>query len=199
MPIFGKLLDASVNPRKVVAKREARASDYARYISLRDAKKPIDKLVLNNAKDFVALHTQLVEELPVFLEGYMRILDIAIVGFAKAQAAYHGSLRDRLALFLFQHIRAPHRRSSASNGLEVDEEPVDMSTGKGIIKAWHDSWSPYADAMEHFQCTRPGGFRSRGCMLKSQPVQSLLGSRASIPVKGGEQIADLGARCVHRP
>ena len=157
MPVFGKLLDASGNPRKVVAKRDSKSSDYGRYVAFRNSgiATPIDKSILHNAGEFVALHTQLVDELPAFLEGYMRILDFAVVAFARAQAAYFASIRDKLAAFAVHYIHAPPRRRSSGN-MELEDEAVDQSSGRAIIKAWHENWSPFADAMDHFQCTRPG-------------------------------------------
>lgn len=154
MPIFAKLLDASVNPRKVVAKRDFRISDYSRYVTVRDNKRAIDKALLHNAREFTALHAQLMDELPAFLEGYMRILDIAMIGFAGAQARYHATVRDRIAAFAEKHARPPRRLSNASDVINLEEQ-ADLSDGRGIIKAWYESWHPYAEAMDHFQCTLP--------------------------------------------
>ncbi|KAK8850760.1 hypothetical protein IAR55_004680 [Kwoniella newhampshirensis] len=148
IPTFGKLLEISVNPRKVINKRDSKLPDYTRYHALRVTKKAIDRTLAQGAVDFVALHTQLVEELPAFAEGYMRILDIAVVAFARAQTKYHDAVRGRLSSFAKTWIQPPQ-------SLNASDDPIDVSTSRGIVKTWHDSWAPYAEAMEHFQCTKP--------------------------------------------
>ncbi|ORY26806.1 hypothetical protein BCR39DRAFT_589529 [Naematelia encephala] len=153
LPVFARLLDVSTNPNKVIAKRAAKLSDYARYIQLRDNRRPIDRTLLSSASDFYALHSQLVDELPAFLEGHSRILDIALVAFARAQARYHQAVRDKLDEFVRTWITTS-RRSSMSPS--AGDEEVDATSGRGIVKAWHDAWAPYAEAMDHFQSTRPG-------------------------------------------
>lgn len=164
MPIFGKLLEANINPRKVIVKRNLKIPSYAKYINLRDTAVPIDKLVFDNAREFSALHTQLVHELPAFLEGYMRILDIAMVSFARAQARYYEAVRNTLGVFVAKHVRDPRPSSRGSDVIDLEEEPA-LSDAKLVIKAWHDSWSPYAEAMDHFQCTRPGERHDPGTKL----------------------------------
>lgn len=147
MPIFSQLLDSTVNPRKVILKRESKFQDYTRYINAVKAKRTPDRSLLLSARDFYALHTQLVEELPIFLEGYTKILDLALVAFADAQSRYFKGVRNRLGEYSQRWIsrtRSP--------------DPDSLNTGRGIIKAWHDAWQPYADAMERFQCTKPGEF-----------------------------------------
>ncbi|WWD20923.1 hypothetical protein CI109_105401 [Kwoniella shandongensis] len=148
IPIFGKLLDASINPRKVIMKRDVKLPDYTRYHALRVTRKPIERIITQNALEFVALHTQLVDELPALLEGYMRVLDIAVVAFAKAQAKYHATVKERLERFTetwIQSVQSPNPK----------EEPVDFSNSRGIVKAWHDSWAPFAKTLDNFQCTQP--------------------------------------------
>ena len=58
-----------------------------------------------------------------------------------------------------KHIRPPRRLSSSSSSgvinLEEKEDYIDLSSGTGIVTAWHESWTPYSEAMENFQCTRP--------------------------------------------
>ncbi|WRT70949.1 uncharacterized protein IL334_007948 [Kwoniella shivajii] len=189
MPIFAKLLESTSNPRKVIAKRDSRFIDYGRYHTLRASKKTIDKGVTQSAAEFVALHTQLVDELPAFLEGCLRILDIALVGFAKAQAKYHLGIKEQLAVFEEAWVQLPLSP-------KVEKTPTDTATYRGIIKSWHDTWMPYAEAMDHFSCTRPGsrpGSRSNSPMFghslrHSASVTSptsLSGSRPSSPAQSG--------------
>jgi hypothetical protein len=160
MPALSKLLLSGVNPRAVIVKRDSKSTDYTRYLSLREARRPIDKVLLQSASDFVAIHTQLVEELPGFLEGYMRILDLVTVAFAKAQARYYREVRDRLSRFARDWVLSPRRKS----GNVIDLDDTDLRDGRGIIQAWHDAWAPCENAMEHFQCTKLGEL-CRSCQV----------------------------------
>lgn len=170
MPIFAKLLESSSNPRRVISKRESKHADYTRYFTLVKARKTADRTLLLSARDFYALHIQLIDELPIFLEGYSRIFDLALVAFAEAQARYFEGCKLRLAEFAQRWVARPRKSptinlssprpentqggvlgGSRENGIEEG-----LGAGRGIVKAWYDAWAPYAEAMEHFQCTRPG-------------------------------------------
>ena len=154
MPIFSKLLDSTSNPRRVIAKHDSKQSDYARYFASVRARKAPERAVLMSAREFHALHSQLSEELPIFMEGYMRILDLALVGFSAAQARYFDAVRQRLDEFAKRWVARP--RQSPRTVISPGAEDVDLSTGRGIVRAWQQAWSPYAEAMDNFACTRPG-------------------------------------------
>lgn len=159
MPALSKLLESGINPRKVMSKRDLKAPDYARYFSLVDAKKPIDRTIVQSAKDFVALHTQLVEELPLFLEGYMRIFDLAMCTFAQSQAMYHSRVRDRVGGFIKDQLEEGVVRMSPRVTVVESRSPGppgDLDSIAGIVRNWSEAWSPYADAMDNFQSTKPG-------------------------------------------
>ena len=153
MPMFVKLLDASINPRKVLVKHDGKASDYARYADLVKLRKHTDKALLESARDFCALHTQLVDELPMFLHSYSRILDIGVLAFARAQAMYYQKVRDALARFT---------REWGISG--VGSDPAYHHTD--IIEAWRRSWHPSADTIDNFRCIQ------RGELLLSEPRSS---------------------------
>jgi hypothetical protein len=189
IPTLSKLLHTADNPRRVIARRDAKAGDYARYQALHASKKQVDRVLLDSAKDFVALHAQLVEDLPPFMEGYMRIFDLALAAFGRAQAAYFQGVQDGLTRFVHLWIAKPRRPSATANVLSLDDQEAvpDISTGRGIVKAWHDAWAPYAEAMEHFECTRPSRIVSErmrtfnvrpGSRNTSQP-----GSRSNSPAR----------------
>lgn len=164
MPALSKLLESGVNPRKVISKRDLKAPDYARYFSLAESKKPIDRAILQSARDFVALHTQLVEELPLFLEGYMRIFDLAICAFSAAQAGYHAKVHERMGDYVREHLDGVKRSPKVTQGgpgLAVaggssSAGTADLGSIAGIVRYWSDAWTPYAEAVDHFQCTKPG-------------------------------------------
>jgi hypothetical protein len=125
----------------------------------------------------VALHTQLVEDLPPFLEGFSRIFDLAIIAFARTQATFHQSVRDAIARFAHTWVAKPRRHSGNAISLHEYEAP-DITTGRGIVKAWHEAWAPYAEAMEHFQCTRPARILASKMATFSERPGSLSSSRA---------------------
>lgn len=154
MPIFSKLLEATANPRRVIAKHASKHNDYTRYFVLLRSKKSTDRALLLSAREFHALHTQLLSELPTFLEGYMRILDLALVGFSAVQARYFDAVRQRLEEFANRWVARPRQNHLAVAG--ESSENADLNTGRGIVRAWRDAWVPYADAMDNFACTRPG-------------------------------------------
>lgn len=160
MPIFSKLLDATTNPRRVISKHSSKQSDYARYFALIRSRKTPERTLLVSAREFHALHTQLLDELPVFMEGYMRIIDLALVAFSSAQARYFDAVRIRLGEFGRRWVARPRQSPSLTATPEAREE-ADLNTGKGIVRAWHDAWGPYADAMDNFACTRPGEYCCR--------------------------------------
>ena len=108
--------------------------------------------MVQSARDFVALHTQLMDELPTFLEGYSRIFDMTLAAFAKVQATYYAGVRVRLEEFTKRWIARP--RKTPRINLNPADKQHDLSTGKGIVKEWHSTWGPNADAMENFNITR---------------------------------------------
>lgn len=112
---------------------------------------------MQGALEFVALHEQLIEELPAVLEGCLRILDIAVVGFARAQANYFRTTRDRLRAFVEGWIQSPlglgagaDLAAGGSNG-----ENSGVMRGADMVKAWQECWEPFAQVMDNFECTKP--------------------------------------------
>lgn len=112
---------------------------------------------MQGALEFVALQEQLIEELPAVLEGCLRILDIAVVGFARAQANYFRTTRDRLRAFVEGWIQSPlglgagaDLAAGGSNG-----ENSGVMRGADMVKAWQECWEPFAQVMDNFECTKP--------------------------------------------
>jgi hypothetical protein len=154
MPSLAKLLESGVNPRKVILKRDSRAADYARYLTSIEQKKPLDRTTTLSAQEFIVLHTQLVEELPPFLEGYMRIFDLCICSFATAQAQYHRTIHEKLGGYVREYLDGIKRSPEI---VQHGEEKLDLRTGEGVVGNWKKGWTPFADAVDRFQITKPGG------------------------------------------
>ena len=158
---LAKLLESGTNPHKVMARRAARRSDYDRCLLLASSsRRPTDRALLSAAHDFVALHTQLVQELPTFLEGYTRIFDLAITALARAQSRYLEGVQEKLEAYRVKWI--PQSGEGGSSW---------------IIQAWQQAWTPYSEAMDQYQCTRPVRIaNTRLASFNSRP-----GSRPSSP------------------
>lgn len=156
MPVFSSLLESFTNPRKVISRRNSKEGDYARFLALKERQRLSvgERPLLESVRDFTALHAQLVEELPLFLEGFSRILDFAMVALAKAQSRYHAQVRDRLHRFSVNWIAPPPPSPGRGSGNAPPVAP-DPATGRGIVKAWHDAWAPYSEAMDHLNITLP--------------------------------------------
>jgi hypothetical protein len=152
MPSLAKLLESGVNPRKVILKRDSRAPDYARYFTLVETKKPVDRIVVQSAHDFVALHTQLVEELPPFLEGYMRIFDLCICAFANAQARYHATVQEKVEAYIKEYIDGIKRSPEIPQG---QDEVQELRTGRGVERNWKAGWQPFSAMIDNFQIIKP--------------------------------------------
>lgn len=162
IPILSNLLNCITNPRKVLSKRSAKHPDYTRYHAFRVSKRTPERETVQGALEFVALHEQLIEELPAVLEGCLRILDIAVVGFARAQANYFRTIRDRLRVFAQGWIQSPlalgaGAGAGAGAGLAAGESNGENSSvmrGADTVKAWQECWEPFAQVMDNFECTK---------------------------------------------
>ena len=147
MPMFSTLLRLGVNPKRLVQKRESRLSDYSKVQSARSKSdiRNLDKSVLQGADDFVALHTQLLDELPAYVEGYSKILELALAHFAIAQARFYNSVRERLREYLMLWTAQEEADYLRKTGKEAEIEILD---GKRIVKGWHECWKPFMQQME---------------------------------------------------
>lgn len=120
---------------------------------------------MQEATEYVSIHTQLLEELPAFLEGWKRIFDLAMVAFTRAQTQFYGSVRDQLVIFTAQYLSEPIEEITDGNGIKA--VPIDISTPRGLHKAWHDSWHEPNATVRGLEIT--GGDGSRSGTLRSTP------------------------------
>ena len=147
MPMFSTLLRLGVNPKRLVQKREARLTDYTRFQSARSKSdvKALDKSVIQGAEDFVALHTQLLEELPAYIDGYSKILELALAQFANAQARFYDSVRNKLREYLLLWTAAEEAEYHRAGVRDLEIEVLD---GQRIVKGWHECWKPFMQQIE---------------------------------------------------
>jgi hypothetical protein len=147
MPMFSTLLRLGVNPKRLMQKRESRLADYTKVQAARSKSdvRNLDKSVAQGADDFVALHGQLVEELPAYIEGYSKVLDLALARFSIAQANFYDSVRHRLREYLMLWTAEEEAEYLKSSGKEVEIEILD---GQRIVKGWHECWKPFMRQLE---------------------------------------------------
>lgn len=141
MPVFSTLLRLGVNPKALIRKRESRFSDYSKVQQSSRSKaelKALEKSVMSGSEDFVALHTQLLEELPAYIEGHAKILDIALAGFAQAQARFYDEVRERLRDYLTVWTAEQ----------EAEDVTIEVLDGAKIVKGWHECWKPFMQQIE---------------------------------------------------
>jgi hypothetical protein len=145
MPIFSTLLRLGVNPKTLITKRESRLSDYTKVQTSRSKSdlKSLDKSTISGAEDFVALHTQLLEELPAYIEGHGKILDLALGHFAASQARFYDSVRKRFKEYLMLWTATE----------EVEGVEVEVLGGQRIIDGWRENWSFFSERMEALAIT----------------------------------------------
>lgn len=155
MPVFSTLLRLAVNPKALIGRMQSRQQDYMRVQAARakNELKTVDKAVVSGAEDYVALHAQLLEELPAYLEGYQRILDAALASFSGAQARFHESVKSRLQVF----ISTWSMDGGFAGDIGTPDSPsVDLQSmsGKSIVKNWFEEWRPINEAMETLRITQ---------------------------------------------
>lgn len=101
----------------------------------------------------------------------MRIFDLAMCTFANSQAMYHSKVRDRVGGFIREHLEEGATAKSPRVSLETRSRssgpPADLKSIAGIVRNWSDAWSPYADAVDNFQSTKPGKQPSSSNILPS--------------------------------
>ncbi|SNX82031.1 uncharacterized protein MEPE_00736 [Melanopsichium pennsylvanicum] len=96
-PAIQRIASLFILPQSVISKRNERESDYSRYRTI--GPRSADKKLGESATAFIALHTQLMNELPQFNYGIQTLLDLCIESLSRTQASYH--LRVHRALVRF--------------------------------------------------------------------------------------------------
>lgn len=156
MPVFSTLLRLAVNPKALVNRMESRRHDYMRVqmASGKSDMKNLDNTVLAGADDYIAIHGQLLEELPSYIRGYTKILDAAVATFAGAQAKFHESVKSRLQVYVTTW--AVGAGFSGDSGVS-DSSAVEFQsmTGANIVKNWFKSWKSVNEQIEGLACVQP--------------------------------------------
>ncbi|TKY88798.1 hypothetical protein EX895_002429 [Sporisorium graminicola] len=134
-------------PQSVIAKRDDREPDYTRYQTeiSRGGSKAVDKKLAESAAAFVALHTQLMDELPQFNYGVQTLLDLCIESLSRTQASYH--LRVHRALIGFWQSHGPEGNTDIANNAETNERSMRHLNPVKMFWPLHSSISEFAESL----------------------------------------------------
>lgn len=150
IPMTDRLLQMFDNPLSVMAKRDEREADYMRFRAMK-SDKSLDKRAIESVNGFIALHAQLLDELPQFIFGVLTLLDVGVQAFARIQAAHH--LDVRRAVLDYWRVNSPN----------PNEVTHITAGGEATIKHVHPVrayWSAHqrtSEILETLRITTPEG------------------------------------------
>lgn len=169
LPAVSKLYGICKGPRTIILKRNAKhdgrsirscfyfhffeltlfdsVSDYNRIITSKAKGSDLDRFpqdVLAGAEIFVALHHQLLAELPLLLEGFAAVLNLVVRSLTDAHTRYYQGVRELLARFWAEYPP-----------VAPDPEGISISsTGPAIIRVWEDVSATSIEMMEDLSITK---------------------------------------------
>ncbi|CDS01572.1 hypothetical protein [Sporisorium scitamineum] len=134
-------------PQSVIAKRDNREPDYTRYRAeiTRGGSKAVDKKLTESATAFIALHTQLMNELPQFNYGVQTLLDLCIESLSRTQASYH--LRVHRALIGFWETFGPEGNTDIAHNAETDEKSMRHLNPVKMFWPLHSNMAGFAESL----------------------------------------------------
>ncbi|PWN21892.1 hypothetical protein BCV69DRAFT_281800 [Microstroma glucosiphilum] len=181
LPALDKIRKMFAGPRAYMSKRDEREADYAKYKALISSNKDIkptaiDRKLIEAANGFVALHSQLLEELPYFVQGIEAALQPVIVSFARTQGLYHeqmlGLLQDCATTY---HLKptlpslsfAAHEDATAEEG-DLSIPPLTALNSREITQHWWAAQAPIAEVLEELRiCDYNGGRSATSANMKA--------------------------------
>ncbi|SPC67871.1 uncharacterized protein UHOD_14773 [Ustilago sp. UG-2017b] len=146
-PAVQRIAALFILPQSVIAKRNDREPDYTRYRAeiTRGGVKAADKKLTESANAFIALHTQLMNELPQFNYGIQTLLDLCIESLSRTQASYH--FRVHRSLISFWQSFGPEGNSDIAHNEETDEKSMRHLNPVKIFWPLHSSVAGYAESL----------------------------------------------------
>ncbi|SJX64934.1 uncharacterized protein SRS1_15363 [Sporisorium reilianum f. sp. reilianum] len=134
-------------PQSVIAKRDDREPDYTRYRAeiTRGGSKSVDKRLTESATAFIALHMQLMNELPQFNYGVQTLLDLCIESLSRTQASYH--LRVHRALIGFWQNFGPEGNTDIAHNAETDEKSMRYVNPVKLFWPLHSNIAGFAESL----------------------------------------------------
>ncbi|PWY99916.1 hypothetical protein BCV70DRAFT_231628 [Testicularia cyperi] len=130
IPAIQRIESMFVYPRTVIAKRDDRELDYTRFRAESGKNgqiKSVDKKVVESSAAFVALHSQLMDEIPQFNYGVQTLLDICIESLSRTQATFYLRVHKAMMQYRVQYDRIDEAQRAAA---EADGSlSADVDTG----------------------------------------------------------------------
>lgn len=147
IPVLEVLGKITVNPLAVISRFSSRRGYYSRVqaaLAQNDVKS-LDRETIQNAEDYVSLHAQLLEELPPFLEGMEKLLEILLGAFSLAQKDYFNGMQAHIRRF-FYTVKLPVWEDGADTDDTTRKRPESGSgsvpDGTTIMQIWYNAWTP---------------------------------------------------------
>ena len=146
-PAIQRIAALFILPHSVIAKRNDREPDYVRYRGeiARAGPKAADKKLTESAGAFIALHTQLMNELPQFNYGVQTLLDLCIESLSRTQASYH--LRVHRALIGFWQSFGPEGNTDIAHNEETDEKSMRHLNPVKLFWPLHSNVAGFAESL----------------------------------------------------
>ncbi|SPO30796.1 uncharacterized protein UTRI_05592_B [Ustilago trichophora] len=146
-PAIQRIAALFILPQSVIAKRNDREPDYTRYRAeiARGGPKAADKKLTESATAFIALHTQLMNELPQFNYGVQTLLDLCIESLSHTQASYH--LRVHRALIGFWQSFGPEGNTDIAQNEETDEKSMRHLNPVKLFWPLHSNVAGFAESL----------------------------------------------------
>ena len=127
IPLIETLVGLFSSPKRIIQHHDEREVDYNRYHQLLakgEKKAAADKRLADNANGFVAIHSQLLEELPPFLFGARTLLDHIVLVLSQLQTAFYQGTHSLLREFM-----------SETNQIDAGEEPAQTDVAEEPVEA----------------------------------------------------------------
>ncbi len=146
-PAVQRIAALFILPQSVIAKRNDREPDYTRYRAetARGGVKAADKKLTESATAFIALHTQLMNELPQFNYGIQTLLDLCVESLSRTQASYH--LRIHRSLIGFWQSFGPEGNTDIALNEETDEKSMRHLNPVKIFWPLHSNMAGFAESL----------------------------------------------------
>lgn len=203
LPALSQIMPIFDSPRAYIMKRLERQEDYNKCRTA--SGKVLDRKLIESANGFVALHSQLLDELPTFLYGVRTTLDIVIAKFAHIQALHSKGVKDAFESS-FNQLRAEGdaNRSSGSAAdpnvsIASTSTTISTTSAREVIQGWWNAHQAVAAQVEGLaMCSRDASARKRSlstpagadATAAASPSASAAGGHPSpaLPAKGRDSL-----------
>lgn len=143
LPVLDKVKRIFDGPLAIMDRRDEREEDYLKYrAALARNDKVTDRKLIDSANGFVALHLQLVDELPAFLFGVESILDTVVATLARLQSKYLGEVKIILNDFV-SATTAEARATVAEEGEAQADANTSQETARSSLSTVQSWWASH--------------------------------------------------------